>query len=322
MKKLIFILCALLAISTTAQTVPAYKTVKLTGLSTGGSNDDILTIGADKTVKKVAKSSITTDISGKENTIAPGTTAQYWRGDKTWKTLPTYTLSGLGGVPTTRTLTINGVAQDLSADRSWTIPGGGGGSTAPLEFNTADFTVWNNGKGNIVDNTSFGTVALSLNTTGSGNTANGYGALNFNTTGSYNTGLGSFTLQQNSIGSYNTAVGVYAGARDGESASNIMGSTFLGCFAQPQDDNQTNQIVIGYQATGAGSNTVTLGNTDITLTVLRGQVNMGSMKLNTMNTAPTSATATGTVGEIRVTATHIYVCTATNTWVRTALTTW
>jgi hypothetical protein len=36
--------------------------------------------------------------------------------------IPTYTLSGLGGVPTTRTLTINGTGYDLSADRSWTIP--------------------------------------------------------------------------------------------------------------------------------------------------------------------------------------------------------
>ena len=45
-------------------------------------------------------------------------------------------------------------------------------------------------------------------------------------------------------------------------------------------------------------------------------------KLNALNTAPASATDTGALGEIRVTATHIYVCTATNTWVRTALTTW
>lgn len=41
-----------------------------------------------------------------------------------------------------------------------------------------------------------------------------------------------------------------------------------------------------------------------------------------MNTAPSSASDTGTLGEIRVTATYIYVCTATNTWVRTALATW
>ena len=35
--------------------------------------------------------------------------------------IPNYTLSGLGGVPTSRTLTINGTAYDLSADRSWSV---------------------------------------------------------------------------------------------------------------------------------------------------------------------------------------------------------
>ena len=65
--------------------------------------------------------SITTLIGTKEPAITPGTTAQYWRGDKTWQTLPIYTLSGLGGVPTSRTLTINGTSYDLSADRSWSI---------------------------------------------------------------------------------------------------------------------------------------------------------------------------------------------------------
>ena len=64
---------------------------------------------------------ITTLIGTKEPAITAGTTAQYWRGDKTWQTLPVYTLSGLGGVPTTRTLTINGTSYDLSADRSWSI---------------------------------------------------------------------------------------------------------------------------------------------------------------------------------------------------------
>jgi hypothetical protein len=59
-----------------------------------------------------------------EPTITSGTSTQYWRGDKTWQTLPTYTLSGLGGVPTTRNITINSTTYDLSADRTWTIPTG------------------------------------------------------------------------------------------------------------------------------------------------------------------------------------------------------
>lgn len=35
--------------------------------------------------------------------------------------IPNYTLAGLGGVPTSRNITINGTTQDLSADRSWTV---------------------------------------------------------------------------------------------------------------------------------------------------------------------------------------------------------
>jgi len=45
-------------------------------------------------------------------------------------------------------------------------------------------------------------------------------------------------------------------------------------------------------------------------------------KISALNTAPASSTATGVLGEVRITAGFIYVCTATNTWVRTALTTW
>lgn len=53
-----------------------------------------------------------------------------------------------------------------------------------------------------------------------------------------------------------------------------------------------------------------------------GGVTVNKYYVSAMNTAPSSASDTGTLGEIRVTAIYIYVCTATNTWVRTALTTW
>jgi hypothetical protein len=48
--------------------------------------------------------------------------------------VPNYTLAGLGGVPQTRTLTINGETYNLSADRSWTIAAGVASvsATAPL----------------------------------------------------------------------------------------------------------------------------------------------------------------------------------------------
>ena len=48
----------------------------------------------------------------------------------------------------------------------------------------------------------------------------------------------------------------------------------------------------------------------------------GQYQLSSLNTAPASSTATGTTGEIRITADYIYVCIATNTWKRIALSTW
>jgi hypothetical protein len=48
----------------------------------------------------------------------------------------------------------------------------------------------------------------------------------------------------------------------------------------------------------------------------------GQMDLAALNTAPTSATDTGVLGEIRWAADYVYLCTATDTWVRAALETW
>ena len=57
-------------------------------------------------------------------------------------------------------------------------------------------------------------------------------------------------------------------------------------------------------------------------TEVDGRVSGGDFKLYNLNSAPSSSTATGALGEIRYTADYIYVCTATDTWKRTALTTW
>lgn len=45
-------------------------------------------------------------------------------------------------------------------------------------------------------------------------------------------------------------------------------------------------------------------------------------RLSALNTAPSSASDTGTLGEIRIDANYIYICTATNTWKRVAISTW
>lgn len=55
---------------------------------------------------------------------------------------------------------------------------------------------------------------------------------------------------------------------------------------------------------------------------VNGSVKSTQFRLSALNTAPASASATGTAGEIRIDASFIYVCTATNTWKRVAIATW
>jgi hypothetical protein len=61
--------------------------------------------------------------NSKQNTITLTTTGNSGSSTLIGSTLniPTYTLSGLGGVPTSRTITINGTTQDLSADRTYSV---------------------------------------------------------------------------------------------------------------------------------------------------------------------------------------------------------
>jgi hypothetical protein len=58
-------------------------------------------------------------------------------------------------------------------------------------------------------------------------------------------------------------------------------SIFIGPLTKAAASNETNQIVIGYDATGIGSNSVVLGNDSITKTALKGNVGIGT-------TSPTS----------------------------------
>jgi hypothetical protein len=167
------------------------------------------------------------------------------------------------------------------------------------------------GAGNIDTNTALGISALSVNT-GNSNTAIGRDSIT-NTTGSFNTGVGRNTLRyvssggtntgiggnaliNVSTGSSNTAVGVNAlqgittasnntaigisagGFISGGSVSNITGSNsiFIGYNAFPLADSQTNQIVIGYNVVGLGSNTTVLGNASTVTTAIYGDLLIGT----------------------------------------------
>jgi hypothetical protein len=143
-------------------------------------------------------------------------------------------------------------------------------------------------------NTALGYNALLRNTTGSTNTATGSQSLRENTTGISNTADGALSLYENTTGSNNTAVGYYSLYNNTTGSSNIAighasgfynadGTTFnsitnqsiyIGSGTRALANNQTNQIVIGHNAIGNGSNTVTLGNDSITNTYLKGAVTL------------------------------------------------
>lgn len=176
-------------------------------------------------------------------------------------------------------------------------------NNAPLEFNTTDFSVWNNGKGNIISNTAFGDGTLRLNSTSSNMTVFGFNSGYTSISATDGTAFGSYSATQNTTGSRFVAVGNYAGTNnqtssdwvaigndaakgisDGGNATSIGTSVFLGASTRPLGDSQINQIVIGYGADGAGSNTATLGNTSIDKTVLRGVIQQTTYTVATLPT--------------------------------------
>ncbi len=96
-------------------------------------------------------------------------------------------------------------------------------------------------------------------------------------------------LQANTTGSNNSAFGFSAGRYiSGGSVSNTTSSnsTYLGYQAYPLANGDTNETVIGYNAVGNGSNTVTLGSSIAGLYV--------NSSLILSQTAPTISSGFGT----------------------------
>jgi hypothetical protein len=109
-------------------------------------------------------------------------------------------------------------------------------------------------------------------TTGASNSAFGYGSLFDNIGGSSNSAFGYGALGGNTTGTYNVGIGAFAGDTlpDGVTYNTTSdNSIFIGYATSPSSSNGQNEIVIGDQAKGNGSNSVTLGNTSITQTILR-----------------------------------------------------
>jgi hypothetical protein len=151
------------------------------------------------------------------------------------------------------------------------------------------------GSGSVATNTALGLNCLLANTTGSANTAIGYATLQGITNGQANTAIGfsslnlsngtgnttigTSTFRHLTTGDLNVAIGQDSGRYIADGVTQLttsQNSVFLGMSSRPLANSQTNQIVIGYNAIGAGSNSVVLGNDSITTTLLKGNVGIGT----------------------------------------------
>jgi hypothetical protein len=130
----------------------------------------------------------------------------------------------------------------------------------------------------------------------------GNSALSVNTSGIDNTAIGSLSLTNITSGNNNVALGRSSGRfiSDSTTFNTISNnSIFLGWRTKPLADNQTNQIVIGYDSTGLGSNTTVLGNSSTTFgrwfgNLLVGTSTNAGFALDVVGTARVTGAITGT----------------------------
>ena len=234
----------------------------------------------------ITGSPITT--SGTINIGFAGTSAQYVAGDGTLITFPTFS----GFVPYTgATGPVNLGAYDLTVNELTIGKGTNGlsnntalGHQALFHITTGNYntgvgheSLHNTSSGQY--NTALGQSSLFTNTTGSQNTAIGLNALLYNTSGGSNVVVGLDAMQHNASGSSNTALGYNAGSHiTGGTTPNTTASNgiYIGRDSKAKLDGQSNEIVIGYNAIGNGSNTVTIGNSSITNNYFTGSINGNS----------------------------------------------
>lgn len=72
---------------------------------------------------------------------------------------------------------------------------------------------------------------------------------------------------------------------------------------------------------GGAATAVNIGATT-GVTTIANSCKAKDFRLSALNTAPATAAATGTLGEVRIDASFIYVAVATDTWKRVAIATW
>ena len=143
-------------------------------------------------------------------------------------------------------------------------------------------------------NQAFGYRALFSNTTASNNTAIGTVALSSNTTGEYNIGIGRNALIANTVGNKNIALGVNSMDANVDGIENVG----IGFWTNVASGSLNNAIAIGARAIVNASNTIQLGNGDITDVKTAGKLTTGAVtypNAHGSNGQVLSTTGTGTL---------------------------
>jgi hypothetical protein len=150
--------------------------------------------------------------------------------------------------------------------------------------------------------------ALRLNTTGSNNIGIGQQSLNDNTTGSSNVAVGRASLSDITTTNSNTAIGNESGRliADGSALTASSNSVFIGSNSRANANSETNQIVIGHEAIGLGSNTTVIGNSSTTFgrwwgNLLIGTSTNSTFALDVNGTARVQGALTVTTGGASIT---------------------
>lgn len=149
-------------------------------------------------------------------------------------------------------------------------------------------------------NTAIGTGALASNTTAVANNAIGHSSLGWNTTGYQNNSMGNNSLLNNTTGANNTAIGnssmnhnTTGGLNSAYGlaslTNNITGNqnTAIGAQADVVSDGLTNATAIGFGAIVNNSNTVQVGNTNVSNVYFGNPTNtvLNAASLNTTSDA-------------------------------------
>ena len=212
-------------------------------------------------------------------------------------TSATTSTSTTTGAITAASLGVTGAifANTVSANSYNLIPVGRGGGNVNTNTAVGVNAGFSNTTGN--SNSFVGRDAGLSNTTGTNNSFVGMQAGFSNTTGTNNSFVGVNAGYSNTTGNSNSFVGLQAGVyiADGVTGLTISNNSCFFGVNTKGTQNATNENVFCYNATGNGSNTVTIGDSNITNNFFRGALSLnGTQVISTRRTGWVAPTGTPT----------------------------